>query len=118
MRRYFLQGIKAGLFAMVLSCIGVLILALFAQIFTFSDKVLVIANQIVKIAAVVFGVALFVRNEKLLPKAMLAAVVFWLSAQVLSCILGGTFNWGQFFLDLIVALVVAMLVAIVKSKKA
>lgn len=118
MRGYFLQGTKAGLFAMVFSCVGVLILALFAQIFTLSGNVLVITNQIVKIVAMVLSVSLFVRDEKFLPKALIAAVVFWLATQVLFCVLGGTFRWGQFFLDLIVALVVALIVAIVKSKKA
>ncbi len=117
MRRCFLQGTKAGLFSVVFSCIGVLILALFAQIFTLSDNVLVVTNQIVKILAVVLGVSLFVRDEKFLLKALVAAVVFWLTTQVLFCVLGGTFHWGQFFLDLIVALVVASIVAVVKSKK-
>ncbi len=118
MRGTFLQATKAGLFSLVFACIGVLVLALFAQLFTLDGTALPIINMVVKIIAVVLGTAIFVRDEKFLPKSLFAALVFWVVSQILFCILGGSFEWGQFFLDLAIAVAASLIVAIVKSKKA
>lgn len=115
--RNVLQGTKAGLFSVVFSCIGVFILALFAQFFTMSDNLLPVINQIVKVLAVVLGTAIFVREEKFLPKSLLCALTFWLVTQILFLILGGTFSWAQFGLDLVVSVVAALVVAVLKSRK-
>ncbi len=111
------QGLAAGLASFIFACVGVLVLALLAQIFGFSQKVLKVTNQAIKIAALAFGVAIFVKEQRLAFKGVVAATAFCLLSVVAQVVLGGTFGWLS-ALDFVVALVVAMLVAIVKSRKA
>lgn len=111
------QGFFAGLASFIFACVGVLVLAMLAQVFAFSQKVLNVANQAIKIAAIVLGVAIFAKAEKFVFKGVVAAVVFCLLSVVAQVVLGGTLGWPV-ALDLVVALCVAMLVAIIKSRKA
>lgn len=117
MRKTIFQGAKAGLFSLVFACIFVLVLALFAQIFTLTDSILPVINQVLKVVAIVLGTAIFVRDEKFLFKSLFAALTFWLASQILSLILGGSFDWAQFLLDFVISVVAALVVAVLKSRK-
>lgn len=114
----FLQGLKSGLFSLVFACIGVLLLALAAKLFGLSDGILPIINQVLKAVAVVLGTAISVKQEKFMLKAILGAVIFWVLSFVLFSVLGGGFHWGQIALDLVIALVPSLIVAVVKSRRA
>ena len=113
-----LQSLKAGILSLVFSCIGVLVLALVAKLCNISDTILPIINQVLKAVAVVIGVTVSVKDEKFIIKAVIGAIIFWLLSFAVFAVLGGQFHIGQIALDLGIALVVAILVAIIKSRKA
>ena len=113
-----LQALKAGILSLVFSCIGVLILALLAKLCNIPDSVLPTINQILKVIAVALGTLLSVKDEKFLLKGLIGAVIFWLLSFALFAIMGGQFNLWQILLDLVIALVVAMVVCFIKSKRA
>ncbi|MBQ2805213.1 MAG: DUF3792 family protein [Clostridia bacterium] len=113
---FLLQSAKCGVFALVFSCVGVLLLALVAQIFSLSENLLPYINQGLKIVALVVALALCVKEEKFLLKCIVASVVFWLLSFVLFSLLGGQFNVVQLLVDLVLCLVAGVVVGIVKSK--
>lgn len=113
-----LQSLKAGILSLVFSCIGVLLLALIAKLCSLSDSILPIINQVLKVIAVALGTLIAVKDEKFLLKAIIGAVIFWLLSFALFSILGGQFNFGQVALDLGIALVVAIVVGFIKSRRA
>lgn len=113
-----LQSLKAGILSLVFSCIGVLVLALIAKLCNLGDRVLPIVNQVLKVIAVVLGTLISVKDEKFLIKAIIGAVIFWLLSFAVFAVLGGQFHIGQIALDLGLALVAAVLVAVIKSRKA
>ena len=114
----FLQALKAGILALVFSCVGVLLLALIAKLTNMSGNALPIINQVLKAIAVVVGTLLSVKEEKFLPKSLIGAGIFWLLSFGVFAIMGGKFNFAQIALDLVVALVASAIVAIIKSRKA
>lgn len=113
-----LQSLKSGVLSFVFSCVGVLILALIAKLCNIGDKALPIINQVLKVIAVAIGTLISVKEEKFLLKAVIGAVLFWLLSFALYAIMGGAFNFGQIALDLGIALIVAIVVALIKSRKA
>lgn len=113
----WLQGIKAGILSFVLCCVFSLVLALLAKTFGLSENVLRIVNQALKIIAMAVGTLLSVKDEKLLIKALLGGVVFWVLSAAFFCILGGTFSWGHVVLDLVIALVAATVAALIKNRR-
>ena len=113
-----LQSLKAGILSLVFSCIGVLLLALIAKLCSLSDNILPIINQVLKVIAVALGTIIAVKDEKFLLKSIIGAVIFSLLSFALFSILGGQFNFGQVALDLGVALVVAIIVGFIKSRRA
>ena len=117
-KSFILQSIKSGVLSFVFSCVGVLILALIAKLCNIGDKALPIINQVLKVIAVAVGTLISVKEEKFLWKALIGAVLFWLLSFALYAIMGGKFNFGQIALDLGISLVVAALVAFIKSRKA
>lgn len=117
-KSFLLQSIKTGLFSLVFVCIGVLVLALLAKFFDIGDNVLPIVNQVLKGVAVILGVAMCVREDNFVLKAVVGAVIYWILSFVLFSVLGGGFHWGQIALDFAVSLVPAVIVALIKSKKA
>ncbi len=112
-----IQSLKSGLISFVLSCIFVLVLALIAKLFTLSGSVLPIVNQVLKVAAVAAGTLIAVKDDKFLLKGILGAVIFSVLTFVLFLILGGQFKWGQVALDLVIAVAVAAVVSLIKSRK-
>ena len=117
-KSFLLQSLKAGLLSLVFACIGVLVLALFAQLLNISDGVLPIINQVLKALAVFLGMLFSLKEEKLVLKGVVGAVLYWLLSVLLFSLLGGGFHWGQIALDLGIALVVAFVVALIKSRRA
>lgn len=117
-KSFFLQSLKAGVFSLIFSCIGVLVLALIAKLCNISDNVLPIINQILKAVAVALGVLIGVKENKFLLKGIVGAAIYWVLSFVLFSVLGGAFHWGQIFLDLAIALVVSALVCFLKSRRA
>ncbi len=116
-RSVWSQGIKSGLIAFVFSCIGVLVLALLAKSFGIAEKVLPIVNQVIKVVAAAIAAAIIVKDEKFVVKGLIGAIVFWILSFTMFLILGGKFNVGQLFLDLVIALVAFLLVAVIKSRR-
>ena len=116
-RSVWSQGIKSGLIAFVFSCIGVLVLALLAKTFGIAEKVLPIVNQVIKVVAAAIAAAIIVKDEKFVVKGLIGAIVFWILSFTMFLILGGKFNVGQLFLDLVIALVAFLLVAVIKSRR-
>ena len=114
----FLQSLKAGLLSFVFYCIGVLVLALIAKLCNIGDKALPIVNQVLKVIAIVVGTLISVKDEKFLLKAVIGAVIFWLLSFAVFAVMGGQFNIAQIALDLGLALVAAVVVALIKSRKA
>ena len=114
----FLQSLKAGLLSFLFSCIGVLVLALIAKLCNIGDKALPIVNQVLKVIAIVVGTLISVKDEKFLLKAVIGAVIFWLLSFAVFAVMGGQFNIAQIALDLGLALVAAVVVALIKSRKA
>jgi len=113
-----LQSLKAGLFSLVFACIGVLVLALFAKLFGIPDNILPIINQVLKVIAVAIGMLIGIKNEKFILKALFGVLIYWVLSFVLFSLLGGAFHWGQIFLDLGLALVVSIVIALIKTKRA
>ncbi len=113
-----LQSLKAGVLSLVFSCIGVLLLALIAKLCNIGDNVLPIINQVLKVIAVTIGMIISLKDEKFLLKAIIGAVLFWGLSFALFAIMGGQFNFWQIALDLGLALVVSVVVALIKSRRA
>ena len=76
-----------------------------------------IINQVLKAIAVAVGMIISVKDEKFLLKSLIGAVLFWLLSFTLFAIMGGQFNVWQILLDLGIALVVSVIVAIIKSRR-
>ena len=112
-----IQSLKAGALSLVFSCIGILLLALFAKLLNIGDGVLPIINQILKVIAVALGTLLAIKDEKFILKAVVGAVLFWLLSFALFAIMGGQFHFGQIALDLAISLVVAIVIALIKNKR-
>ena len=117
-KSFILQSLKAGILSLVFSCIGVLLLALIAKLCNIGNNALPIINQVLKVIAVAVGTIISVKDEKFLLKSLIGAVIFWLLSFALFAIMGGGFHIGQIALDLAIALVVAAVVAIIKSRRA
>lgn len=117
-KNILLQSLKSGILSLVFSCIGVLLLALLAKLCGIGDKVLPIVNQVLKVVAVALGTTLSVKDEKFLLKGVVGAAIFWLLSFALFAIMGGQFNIWQILLDLVIALVAAIVVCFIKSKRA
>lgn len=113
-----LQSVKAGVIAFAISCIGVLVLALIAKLCNIEGIALPIINQVIKVAAVAVGTLIAVKDEKFLIKALIGAAIFGVLSFAMYMIMGGKFNFGQVALDLGIALVVALIVALIKSRRA
>jgi hypothetical protein len=111
------QSLRGGLIAFLLSTAFVLLLALVAKIFTLNVDLLPTINQVLKCVAVAIGVVVAVKDDKLLPKALIAGAVFAVFNLVLYLCLGGEFKFGQVLLDLGLAEAVSAIVAIFKSRK-
>lgn len=113
-----LQAIKAGLLSLVFSCIGILLLALVAKLCNIGDKALPIINQVLKVVAVAIGTLISVKDEKFWLKALIGALIFWLLSFALYAIMGGQIHFGQIALDLVISVAVALIVALIKSRRA
>lgn len=113
-----LQSLKAGIISFVISCIGVLVLALIAKLCNIDGIALPIINQVIKVVAVVIGTMIAVKDEKFLLKALIGAIIFGVLSFAMFMIMGGKFNFGQVALDLGIALVAALIVAFIKSRRA
>ena len=94
-----------------------LLLALIAKTFTLPADVLPIVNQVLKAVAVCLGTLFSIKEDKLLPKAILGALLFSLLNLILFFVLGGEFGFWQFAADLGIALAVAAVAAVIKSRK-
>lgn len=114
----FLQSLKAGILSFVISCIGVLVLALIAKFCNIGEAVLPIVNQVIKVIAVAVGTLVAVKDEKFLIKALFGALIFGLLSMAMFLIMGGQFNIGQVALDFGIAIVVAAIIALIKSRRA
>ncbi len=112
-----LQSVKAGVLSLVFSCVGILLLALIAKLCNISDKALPIINQVLKVIAVAAGTLIAVKDEKFWLKAVIGAVIYWVLSFAVFAIMGGQIHFGQIALDLGISLVVAVVVALIKSRK-
>lgn len=117
-KSFLLQSLKVGIFSLIFACVGVLVLALLAKLCNIPDKVLPIVNQVLKVIAIAIGVAISVKDEKFLLKSLVGAVIYWVLSFTVFSLLGGQFHWGQIGLDLAISLATALIVAIIKSRKA
>ena len=111
------QSLRGGLISFLISTAFVLLLALIAKMFTLGVDRLPLINQICKVVAVAIGTYVSIRDEKLLVKALLSGGIFAIFNLVLYVSLGGEFKFGQVLLDLGLAEVVAIIVAVIKSRK-
>ncbi len=111
-------GLKAGAVALAFSCIGVLLLALVAKLCGLSDGILPTINQILKIVAIAIAMLLCLKEEKFVAKALVGSVTFCILSLALFTIMGGQLHFGQVLLDFAIALVVSVIVAFVKAKRA
>lgn len=112
-----LQSVKAGVLSLVFSCVGILLLALIAKLCNISDKALPIINQVLKVIAVAAGTLIAVKDEKFWLKAVIGAVIYWVLSFAVFAIMGGQIHFGQIALDLGISLAVAVVVALIKSRK-
>lgn len=112
-----LQSVKAGVLSLVFSCVGILLLALIAKLCNISDKALPIINQVLKVIAVAVGTLIAVKDEKFWLKAVIGAVIYWVLSFAVFAIMGGQIHFGQIALDLGISLAVAVVVALIKSRK-
>lgn len=116
-KQILVGGAKAGALALAFSCIGVLILALFAKLFGIADNVLPTINQVLKVVSVALAMILCLRDEKFVAKAIVGSVVFCLLSLILFSVMGGDFHIGQVLLDFAITLVTSVIVAIVKARR-
>ena len=113
----FSQGIKGGVWSLAISFIGVLVIALVAKLCCMSDDMLPILNQALKIVAIAIGTLVAVRQDKFLPKGLICAGTFWLLSLLVFITLGGKFNLWQTLLDLVICVIVALIIAVIKSRR-
>ena len=116
-RQWVFQSVKAGILGLILSCIGVLVLALIAKFTNLGDSVLSIVNQVIKIVCLAVAIGICLKDGQYLPKAIVAAIIFWLLSLALFLIFGGNVKFGQVVLDLVICLLIGGIVAVVKSKR-
>ena len=110
-------GLKSGIFCFIIGTIFVLLTALAAKWFNIGDTALNITAQVLRVAAVVVGVMFFVREGAYLPKALIAAAVYWLLCLVCTLVCGGSFNFAHAAVDLAIAIVCAVVIALLKSRR-
>lgn len=112
-----LGGIKCGLVCYVFGSIAVLLLALVAQAFTMSDELLSTLALVMRAVAVLIGVAVSVKHNNLLAKALLGVVVYSLLNVATSLLAGGGFAWSTTLLEFVVSLAAAIVAVLLKGKR-
>ncbi|MBQ8657575.1 MAG: TIGR04086 family membrane protein [Clostridia bacterium] len=83
---------KASVVALLLSLIGAFIFAVILRFTSLSDKVILPVNQVIKTAAIFFGVLLCVRGEKGLLKGALAGLFATMLSYLAFSAIGGDFS--------------------------
>ncbi len=111
------QPLRGSMLAFVLSTILLLLLALVAKIFVLSEDMLPIINQVCKAIAVVVACVVVVKDDRLLPKAGILALMYSILNCILYVCLGGQFSFITVALDFGIALVVAVVVCLLKARK-
>lgn len=115
---FWTQLIKGGIFALLLSVISVLVLAMISRFFSVSTDVLPIINQVLKIVAVVIAVFLTVKDGSFLFKGMLIGLLYSVLSLLLFLTLGGHFNLVQFTVDALTSVAVGGICGLLVSKRA
>jgi putative membrane protein (TIGR04086 family) len=106
-RKSFIADIlKAAIYSLFFCVVSVLLLALILKLFELDIGGLGIINQVLKCISVFLGCFIAVRPDKGFFKGLLGGLVFVLLSNIVFCILGGSFGWGQVAIDLACGLVV------------
>lgn len=108
--------IKSCLFGLVVTLIGTVILAVILKFADIPNKLVSYLNDIIK-AISLFVVVLFLKkssSEKLLLRAVIAGVVYWVLSFIIFSILNGGFSFDLSILfDLLFAVIVAVVATII-----
>lgn len=112
------EGIRAGVISTVFFAIGVLLLALFAKLFSLDGTVLNICNQVLKVIALSLGLLLTVKYDNFLKKSLIGGSVFYLLSILIFGLFGGKFTFGFALLELFIALLIALIISVIKSRRA
>lgn len=108
--------IKSCLFGLVVTLIGTVILAVILKFADIPNKLVSYLNDIIK-AISLFVVVLFLKkssSEKLLLRAVIAGMVYWVLSFIIFSILNGGFSFDLSILfDLLFAVIVAVVATII-----
>lgn len=116
-KKILLSGVKSGILCFIVGTIFVLITALAAKWFTLGETAINIVSQVLRALAVVCGVLFFVKDGAYLPKALIAAGIYWLLGVICQLVCGGKFMFGQAICDLVIAFTCAVIIALLKARK-
>lgn len=114
----FINILKCCLLAIVVTLVGVVILAFILKFVDLSSAVINYINNIIK------GLAIFVMllcikkhdSSKLLLKSIMAGVIYALLTFIIFSILNGSFNIGlSFIYDLLFAVVVSVVITVIMN---
>ncbi len=111
------QPLKGSMLAFVLSTIFLLLLALVAKMLMLTDDILPIINQLCKGIAVAIASIVMIRDDRMLPKALLLALLYSVLNCVLYVCLGGQFTFATIGTDFVIAMVIAVVVCLFKARK-
>lgn len=107
--------IKSCLFGLIVTLIGTVILAVILKFADIPNKIVSYLNDIIK-AVSLFVVVLFLKkssSDKLLLRAVIAGVVYWVLSFIIFSVLNGGFSFDLSILfDLLFAIIVSVVATI------
>ena len=109
----FSSIIKASLMGVIITVIGVLILAGAVKLFSMSEMGIKTANQFIKTISIFLGCITCLKKEKGLIKGLLVGIISCVVIHLLFAILGSFIGFKRFFLDLAFCLVVGIISGII-----
>jgi len=111
-----LKILKACLLAIVVTLVGIMLLAIVLKFVDLSSMVINYINDIIKVLAIFIMVHCIKKQdeEKLLIKSIFAGIIYAVLSFVIFSILNGSFNFNiTFIYDLLFSVIVAIIITII-----
>lgn len=108
--------LKGVLTALAITIIGILVFSVIYKFCNFSDNIIKIVNQVIKILSIFLGTLVVLKNNKTkgMIKGAIVGVIYMIFAYILFCLLVNTFSISiSLLFDLIFASIVGVVSGII-----
>ena len=110
----FLESVKGGMLATIISLLLVLVFTLLMRVFSIDSSFVSVANVAIKVLSVFFAVVFGIKsNDKLFWKAVLVAICFVFISNLLFLLLGGQLIFVDVIKDLAICTIIAFIACLI-----